>query len=350
MSSGEFAVGEFCWQGPKGDSIILPSKGVQSRISLKTARRLESGAKPPATGNYLKRKVCKDPSFLQTEERRYHGPVKYLAIKENGPLAYCAREQKQWRLVNGDYIMAEGAKFCGKEMALRFCRQQFYWGLKSYKRAKGLGASFFDSQTICKRNCDGFAEIVCNKPQYMIVGKYSEDGPVKHEPLPIKTVSAIPNISGFEIRDSFDLIGGDLSNARGVRSVKACAGQCTKAARCAAFTYDKWNRWCFLKTSATQLRLEPKTVSGFLSRLAAPARLASNITLKHYRGKSFPYKGYKTLSSKSFEACGSVCLDEDRCVAFSFVKAGGDCKLLNSAGEYFSDSAVDSGVKRQVTK
>ena len=78
-----------------------------------------------------------------------------------------------------------------------------------------------------------------------------------------------------------------------------------------------------------------------------PDRSVSKVIVKHYRGKTFPYKGYKTLKRKSFDSCKSQCLKESKCVAFSVEKSGGDCRLMNTAGEYFSDAGVDSGIKRQ---
>lgn len=172
----------------------------------------------------------------------------------------------------------------------------------------------------------------------------------KSAPLPkFKQLPSLRSFNGFKLRDSFDLVGGDLSNERGVKSAKTCAARCMKASGCAAFTYDKWNKWCFLKSSVAELRLEPKTVSGIRTSQSVPSRSSAKITVKHYRGKTFPYKGYKTLKRKSFESCKGSCLKENKCVAFSFEKRGGDCRLLHTAGEYFTDAGVDSGIKRQAS-
>jgi hypothetical protein len=166
----------------------------------------------------------------------------------------------------------------------------------------------------------------------------------------LQSIASLSGISGFQLRDSFDLIGGDLSSIKGLKSAKACAQRCSKASGCAGFTYDKWNKWCFLKTSAAELRLEPKTVSGIRTSVSMPGRSGANMIVKHYRGKTFPYKGYKTAERKSFDSCKSWCLEEGKCVAYSFEKSSRSCRLLDTAGEYFSDAGVDSGVKRQAAK
>src|SRR3989344_6305574 len=42
------------------------------------------------------------------------------------------------------------------------------------------------------------------------------------------------------------------------------------------------------------------------------------------------------------------CRDDTACVAFTYTKASGHCRLLAETGEYFSNPDADSGVKKQL--
>ncbi len=343
-----------CWQAPKGDLPIVPVKAIKSRISLKTARRLDAEQKKSELGNYLKREVCPMSGAFQTRVKKYNHPVRLPkfaaddAYKPHRLVPWCAHQRKT-DFVNGKEVVSNGKLYCGKEMARWFCAEHFYKGVKSFKKRSGLAATEFDFRTVCKQNCEGFASISCSKPNYIITGDYSETSePAAAQAVPPVKLASLSPIKGFNLQESHDLIGDDLANMKNVDSVAACAGHCSAKTGCAAFSYDKWNRWCFLKSSAAMLRLEPKSVSGFLKAASQPSRSATAITVRHYRGKTFPNAPYKTVNAASFKSCKSVCVRERQCVAFSYVKKSRSCRLLNSAGEYFSKAGVDSGAKRQV--
>jgi len=151
---------------------------------------------------------------------------------------------------------------------------------------------------------------------------------------------------GFQFYENRDLDGGDFRTIKDVDH-EGCLAACQAQSGCQGYSFDKWNRWCFLKSAVTTLRLDPQSIAGIRSDLPRPALASIPEKIERYRNKTFPGAGYRSLASASTEACEKACDVDRTCVAYSFSKVARTCTLLDSAGEYFSDKTVDSGVKRQ---
>jgi hypothetical protein len=141
-----------------------------------------------------------------------------------------------------------------------------------------------------------------------------------------------------------DLHGGDYQRKNSVDLV-TCESICKDNSECVAFSFDRWNRVCFLKSTISSLRVEPRSTTGVRGDMPIPSDANDPVTMQRYRGKRFPGNGYSNLTG-SLENCESTC-QTSQCIAYSFSKAARRCTLFSEAGEYFSDNGVDSGVKVQ---
>src|SRR5262249_18956183 len=150
----------------------------------------------------------------------------------------------------------------------------------------------------------------------------------------------------FANYDNYDLVGRDIRQINQI-SIGECASACVRTAQCIGYSFDKWNRHCFLKASAGVFRLEPNSISGLRPGAARPAMASTAVTMQRYRNKAFPYKGQEARKADSFEDCEKRCAGEEGCVAFTYFKVSGQCRLMPTTGEYFADAKADSGVKRQ---
>ncbi len=161
-----------------------------------------------------------------------------------------------------------------------------------------------------------------------------------------------PVVAGF--RDGYDFVsyenqdvaGTELSREKGIGQ-DACAAKCEGNDACEAFTYDKWNKWCFLKSSVDGLRMEPKAVSGVRPWYSEPRRSEASVDMVRYRGKRFPGTGYETHRATSMEACEQICQGDGHCMGFTFHAEQNRCDAFASLGEYYSENGADSGVKTQ---
>jgi hypothetical protein len=161
-----------------------------------------------------------------------------------------------------------------------------------------------------------------------------------------------PVVAGFRDAYSFvsyenqDVTGDELSRERGLDQ-DACAAKCEGDAACEAYTYDKWNKWCFLKSSVAGLRMEPKAVSGLKPWYSEPPRSGRAVEMVRYRGKRFPGSGYETHRASSFENCEQICRGDGHCMGFTYYSADSRCEAFATLGEYFGHEGADSGVKTQ---
>jgi hypothetical protein len=155
-----------------------------------------------------------------------------------------------------------------------------------------------------------------------------------------------PGNAVYTTYDNRDLYGNDLRNVRGI-DLSSCVSACRQESQCRAYSYDKWNRLCFLKSSAEEVRVDPRSISGLLQGMPIPRISSIPIRMERYRDKYFPGSGYRSLVSSSFEACEKACESEEACIAHSFQKTDHRCRLFDRTGEYFSNKSADSGAKRQ---
>ena len=153
-----------------------------------------------------------------------------------------------------------------------------------------------------------------------------------------------PQYRALDNRD----VDGDVLRSMKDAALENCLAACTKDQACKAYTFDKWNHVCYLKSSANLARLEPKAISGIRTDTADPPESSASDEMSRYRGKNFPGDGYRTIPNSSFDGCETTCQHEASCVAFTFHKSERTCRLFRTTGEYFPDDQADSGAKRQL--
>lgn len=143
-----------------------------------------------------------------------------------------------------------------------------------------------------------------------------------------------------------DLARGDLRELKNI-SQEACMAACSADANCQAFVFDKWNKWCFLKSIIGTLRIDPKYISGTRAGSSIPAKSNAETVIERFRGKAFPYEGQNTRLASSLEECEQRCVSDQSCVAMTYFRKTKQCRLMENTGEYFSDKDADVGIKRQ---
>jgi hypothetical protein len=163
---------------------------------------------------------------------------------------------------------------------------------------------------------------------------------------PPQDTPAVPR-AHFTEYDNRDLNGGDLGAPLRNTSYNDCVAACLSNARCRAYSFDKWNRFCFLKSDIQVLRLDVRSLTGILDGAPKPSVSTTTVGMEHYRGKAFPGSGYKTLTTGTPASCETACTNEDTCVAYTFRKPEKLCTLFRTTGEYFSNSSAESGGRQQ---
>lgn len=149
----------------------------------------------------------------------------------------------------------------------------------------------------------------------------------------------------FSEHRSRALEGGDLKILKG-ETESGCKATCIKDNRCSAYSYDRWNNYCFLKAELGRFRRDPR----YLTAVRGGMRLREAPTPHSIRKRSnkyFPSASYQTRNAHNFDACGEICLDDVRCDAISYQRRSGECRLLSEPSEYFDKPGNDIGLRLQ---
>ncbi|WP_194390206.1 TIR domain-containing protein [Bradyrhizobium sp. CCBAU 51765] len=163
-------------------------------------------------------------------------------------------------------------------------------------------------------------------------------------------------INNYTLQVNQDIDGQDIvapDGQVGIRSsdVNACAVQCDGNPSCAAFSFDRWNKMCFLKKTIVTSLLEPRSAIGVKKPSALPNRSTLPVQLRTVYKHRFLAQPIAAENVSDLKACQALCFNDRRCVAFSFLKGGGqarNCQIFDNVQDaYMDDPSADSGWKEQ---
>lgn len=182
-------------------------------------------------------------------------------------------------------------------------------------------------------------------PESVAVGE-SAPAPTAPAAPAVAAAPPAPKLEEFRAYDNRDLAGTQLATLR-IDDVSDCVAACRERRDCVAYVFDKWNRVCRLQTRAAGFRLNPRATSGLRAGVEAPPAPAGAVVMERYSSRAFPGAGYRSTAADGPRACETDCRDDSACVAFTFRRDEGLCRLFATTGEYFPDRLADSGGKRQ---
>jgi PAN domain len=161
------------------------------------------------------------------------------------------------------------------------------------------------------------------------------------------TASAAPVVSQSKVfREyvNYDSVGLDIEKFQNV-TASECQNHCLENSTCASATYDRWNRFCVLKSRISTLLLSSKS-SVWLNEGVVPDFRGSVPEVLKRKGKVFPNKPYKTVSADSFDTCALVCLADRKCMGFN-LSLSGRCGLIDTPSEYHTEVNSVIGYKME---
>lgn len=193
--------------------------------------------------------------------------------------------------------------------------------------------------------------------------------PAPHPNVEAKTLAKLSPLEEFTKRPNriavytgLDLFGEDISSVR-VVDAAACAKSCLEMnGQCKAFTFNtnpkvKKGPNCFLKSSEGRADGNSVAFSGrFLSGsesdpepfslgMIDPAKaLFDDVDLPGGDLSRRPHKSARTPL-----ACRLACIDNDRCLAFTYVRPKKECWLKGTVGSPMFGRGLVTGVKRYET-
>lgn len=176
------------------------------------------------------------------------------------------------------------------------------------------------------------------------VRQYAATGPGPDvQPAP---TAAPPSAGAFRAYDNYDMEGGDIRKVEKVEQ-QECVAACASDAACKGYSYDKWNRYCYLKNELSALILDPSAVTAVRPDTGEPKAADNAPRLDRRPGRKFSGDKTGERSKSTLEQCAADCREDSRCLGYTFFKAGGVCQSFGAITTFLQDKAATSAVKTQ---
>ncbi len=151
----------------------------------------------------------------------------------------------------------------------------------------------------------------------------------------------------YRIFLGYDLNAADIETRSEV-SAKECLEFCEDVEECGAVTYDRWNRYCFLKEYPSQaLLLANSKADSIVGRASVRSieKSASGRELFVQQNKAFFDVPYALTPVQRVDECAAACEGDQRCVAFSF--GAGQCSVFDQPNVYSDRMGFQAGIYSQ---
>jgi len=168
------------------------------------------------------------------------------------------------------------------------------------------------------------------------------------------SVSFAPAVPGtvppaFDTFENLDLSGTDIASIPHAK-LEICSSLCEASNTCKAYSFDRWNGWCFLKSEVSSLAINARSLSGVKYGYTIPPRSSTPITMERFRNKAFPGTGKSQSNEATLDDCENKCLKDDYCVAYSYFGQVKSCQLYQSSDQYTTNTTAHSGSKIQAIR
>jgi hypothetical protein len=154
---------------------------------------------------------------------------------------------------------------------------------------------------------------------------------------------ATPTFNRFVNRD----LSGSADKTVPAGTIEECEGICGSDGSCAAYTYNRWARLCFIKSSVGELATNARVTSGVKSTYGTPPASTSAVSFEHFRGRGFMTDPARQTFAPSSDGCENACSNWGGCIAYTFRSGQNRCDLYDVTEEYFPQAGSTSGAKRQ---
>jgi peptidyl-prolyl cis-trans isomerase C len=163
---------------------------------------------------------------------------------------------------------------------------------------------------------------------------------------PIPSVPTRKLEGEFGTYSNSDIYGNDLRTLKNIEQ-KACSAACQASPQCQAYSYDRWNRWCFLKSAVGELAFEPGSISGVKKALPEPALSTAAVRIDRRLAKGYSGSHKRTTAVASIEQCEETCKSDKSCVGYTYAKSAKICKAFDQIEGFGPEGGAVSGRKTQ---
>jgi PAN domain/HdeA/HdeB family len=150
----------------------------------------------------------------------------------------------------------------------------------------------------------------------------------------------------FNAYDNFDMFGGDLRKIPKIE-LKACIAACGADRECRAYSFDRWNRYCYLKSTANALTFDPSSTTGLRADSDNPGFSKVEYRIDRRANKSLEGSSSVKAGIAGVEDCDRSCVADKACFGFTFEKPRAVCRIFSAISTFKPDRGATSGIKTQ---
>lgn len=206
--------------------------------------------------------------------------------------------------------------------------------LESFLRANGLTYQSVTSQGATLGTAD-LADLV--SPAVIHIQCFGQRQQSVPDPMPIPRIAK----RTFRTVNNHDAIGFDYETLRSI-SLAQCQQACERDRTCSAATYNKRERFCFLKKDAALVVGNADAVA-YIDEAITDRIFVSTFVMA--AGRDMAGGDYRAVRNTDFIKCYLECEADRQCRAFAYVRKQKQCWLKNRLGNVTRKSGVDLGLR-----
>ena len=146
------------------------------------------------------------------------------------------------------------------------------------------------------------------------------------------------SLQSWKTYENFDVATNDVKFLP-VQTIASCDAICKEDNSCIAYTFNKQNRNCWLKTSIQSIfQINPDIATSAVKSVVVKSNLQSeSASLQIFQNFDIASNDeVRGIANSNEESCKATCLKEDSCAALTFNKTNNMCWLKKSVTNIFS--------------
>lgn len=161
-----------------------------------------------------------------------------------------------------------------------------------------------------------------------------------------------PRPASFNKYLNYDMKGGDISSSDGNifrrTDASGCQASCRANAACLAYSFDKWNSACYLKSTLSVLTLDPHSETSIRDDRQLPGVTSDARHFCSYNNSSLTGEGSQRFQSQTARDCEQSCEPDQNCIAYTFSRSDRQCStFLSVSNRQTNATNMVSGVRTQ---
>lgn len=206
--------------------------------------------------------------------------------------------------------------------------------LENFLQENGLTYQSVRSQGTTLGTAD-LADLV--SPAVIHIQCFGQQQQAAPDPLPTPRVAN----RKFRTVKGHDAIGFDYKTLRSI-SLDQCQKICVEDKSCNAATYNKKERFCFLKNDAALIVGNADAVTYIEEKITSRVIISTFVMAS---GRDMVGGDYRAVRNTNFIGCYLECEADRQCRAFAYVRKQKQCWLKNRLGNVTRKSGVDLGLR-----